>query len=360
MTSDRVVFGVPWVSVRLELPVEWALVCARVEVQLAGGEDVVAVVETVLGDGRPVLNPWTLEHVDRMLRGEVLDELPSRARDWELVGEDTWSAVRLVGDRLYLAEGNVYDLEEAGGTPEVRQAEPGVLDAGGAEVLWHWAPVAEWERAWDVAREWARGLPARTTWDVRVDLRSDDFALARAAGRIGRAGLESVAGLSYERDGGVVSWAVLRVEAETAEAAERAVLGEVDRALAGVVAERAVRVEPTARIEPLAQREDPMSFVEIVLPDTWGTWSASDDGREITVRWLGGSNNRFDRLTVAEAADRVAIGLHQAYLSMLDERGEHRAFTLEGRGRRATVRLAAPLGDRVVVDALTGERRPRG
>jgi hypothetical protein len=71
------------------------------------------------------------------------------------------------------------------------------------------------------------------------------------------------------------------------------------------------------------------------------------DGARLDIGWESGGDVRFDHIEVVEYDDRVEIGVVvQAY------NGFH---TLESTTTHTPVELSRPLGDRVLIDATTGE-----
>ncbi len=71
------------------------------------------------------------------------------------------------------------------------------------------------------------------------------------------------------------------------------------------------------------------------------------DGARIDVGWESGGGVKLDHLEVAEADDRVTIGVVvQSY---------NGGQTLESRTTHNTVELSRPLGDRTLIDATTGK-----
>ncbi|MFR9789739.1 hypothetical protein ACL07V_13870 [Streptomyces sp. MB22_4] len=75
------------------------------------------------------------------------------------------------------------------------------------------------------------------------------------------------------------------------------------------------------------------------------------DGRSVTVIALGGACDAGPVVTVLETAGSVV-------LSGTVENQEHGDCTKQARLRQVTVRLARPVGDRVVLDAHTGRPIP--
>jgi hypothetical protein len=79
-----------------------------------------------------------------------------------------------------------------------------------------------------------------------------------------------------------------------------------------------------------------------------GTYEVAPDGRGLVVHWTRSGSVRLDHVELVERADRVEVGVV--------ERVPHGAITGDAVGDQAPVSLAAPLGDRMVIDAATGRR----
>lgn len=77
------------------------------------------------------------------------------------------------------------------------------------------------------------------------------------------------------------------------------------------------------------------------------------DGHTVAVTYRSGGGATFERVEVVEAGDRVEVGIV--------EESPTGAVTADLRFETATIKLAAPLGDRALIDAATGLRiRQRG
>jgi hypothetical protein len=85
-------------------------------------------------------------------------------------------------------------------------------------------------------------------------------------------------------------------------------------------------------------------------PALFHHYSVDATGCVLTVYWNSGNCKPLP-LEITEADDHVAV--------RVTERWSVGANPAYGRGRRASARLRRPLGDRRVIDATTGKRRPR-
>jgi hypothetical protein len=86
------------------------------------------------------------------------------------------------------------------------------------------------------------------------------------------------------------------------------------------------------------------------FPVEWSHWDAVD-ARRLGVRYTGLAVDSLDHVEVHESQDEVRIGVF--------DRGSVGSSRLLPRGETAVVTLARPLAGRLVVDAATGEVRPR-
>ena len=84
----------------------------------------------------------------------------------------------------------------------------------------------------------------------------------------------------------------------------------------------------------------------------WERYSQSDDERELTVHYFTWTVNEPLGAEADEGLEDVRVTVRERWPGGI-------AVTL-GSHRAATVHLAAPLGDRRVVDGATGQARPRG
>ena len=78
---------------------------------------------------------------------------------------------------------------------------------------------------------------------------------------------------------------------------------------------------------------------------------AGPEPAQLTIGWEAGGGGRFDHVEVAEYPDRVVIGVVV--------QAPNGPRTAESRRADHVLTLAAPLGDRAVIDATTGKRVPR-
>jgi hypothetical protein len=81
-------------------------------------------------------------------------------------------------------------------------------------------------------------------------------------------------------------------------------------------------------------------------------YDGDPDGRRLTVQFSTRPAHRFESVAVAETPDEVVVEL-----VVTSPRGPTRA---SGVLRRVRVELAAPLGERRVVDRASGRTLPRG
>lgn len=116
-------------------------------------------------------------------------------------------------------------------------------------------------------------------------------------------------------------------------------------------------VEPEALRMALRERFGDMVAVRVDVFVTklasFEAWSLdhTDEGEDLTVHWLGGAGERAHRVELVETDRHVRV-------AVLFEQHEG-APALSGMDMSATGRLAAPLADRVVIDATTGKQKPR-
>jgi hypothetical protein len=89
-----------------------------------------------------------------------------------------------------------------------------------------------------------------------------------------------------------------------------------------------------------------------VVPVSWQVWEASaHDPHLVTVRWTMNSAYEVARVEVQEDADSVEIAVFERIPSGMT--------TMAGAYRSAEVQLGEPLGERRVLDSVTGRARPR-
>jgi hypothetical protein len=99
--------------------------------------------------------------------------------------------------------------------------------------------------------------------------------------------------------------------------------------------------------------------VEVVAHDDWrpicevgDSYTLSADGRELTIHYWSVPAYRFHRLELRETGPGVRVAVRELVPRL--------AHPPDCQFRSATVRLAAPLGDRKVVDGETGRNLPPG
>jgi hypothetical protein len=106
----------------------------------------------------------------------------------------------------------------------------------------------------------------------------------------------------------------------------------------GTARKIAERFGDAVRLEVLGDRG------AVLEPHAWDCYEATSPGR-LTIRFLGGPRDSIDRVVVVEDDRTVAVEMWLRE-SLHDVRGSE--------FYRADVELESPLGDRVVVDAVTG------
>lgn len=133
-----------------------------------------------------------------------------------------------------------------------------------------------------------------------------------------------------------------------------------ERPLAGRLVVDALRDRPAVRLasRPASSELDGLRAASLALAAAGAVeilaWSAATDDCSITVYWSQQWGESSVRAT--ESADEVQLLLTDPPTPVVD--GEHHGFALIGEPAHATVSLREPLGDRMVIDELTG-RPPR-
>ena len=99
---------------------------------------------------------------------------------------------------------------------------------------------------------------------------------------------------------------------------------------------------PGVKVEVIATEESVLECSKA------GNYEIAADGMSLTVHWESGGSNKLERIEVAEFPDRVEVGVV--------ERASTGFNTADLRYEEAPAKLAAPLGDRAVIDAGTTKR----
>lgn len=221
---------------------------------------------------------------------------------------------------------------------------------------------------------------AQDWWDVAVEVSSAELALASVWTSLFSlppefADVHTMAAESSERDARIAGHAILRTTAadgDSALARCRAAVNWIvaqDERLSPANVEMTCTVTDGAAIaisatddededDPRPRADDPANFQPTVHPVAWANYIVTDDGRRLRISWMSG-RYQLDRIEVHEDADKVTVSVHERHPPALNPDGSEGGILLVGKTHRAEVELAAPLGDRVVIDEFTGRtRRP--
>jgi hypothetical protein len=202
-------------------------------------------------------------------------------------------------------------------------------------------------------------------WTVTVDILSPEPSLCGVWEELAEAGMPGLedrpASYYFDGRGGVRAWAALRVRAHEADGARQRGQDFVDtilsRAPAEVSGHRGLRV--VIRVAPAREKPwetgkwllAPRAKERLPRPLPWSHYALDADGVTLTIVWMS-THKRLERVDVAEGPDRVMITIHESHSPLLTPGGALSVSRCARRTRRASVRLARPLGRREVCDGF--------